>query len=219
MMDTNLAIHELGHALAYAAEGAAVIHISEASDARGYYAQTNAVTIESGGPAHMADSASMISAGAAFSSVLADGFGTMPMATKLSHGAVMFGVCTSDAIGICPDDLESFQSLELGEDAPQILHQQMRRWMMVAFMQAEAWRGVASHIENEVELNGHCNLIGGHLRAMLEPCQMADQLAALPGLFGTQESVDRLVADLPSMGAQLAAPDAVAMLSQTGEFV
>ena len=212
--DIGLMCHELGHALSQADEGAALVVIRRDGETG---AMSIGMTIERSGLETMESTVPTVVAGPAFSVMLDKRLDNVEPAVKLKAGAAMVLLCAT--LGIAEHDLEelkdlgAFREAETEIIATHAAHMQMRRWMMIAMARAPAWRVLAEHIAEEVDAKGACGLPGANLRAMLDQTHFYDQMASIPGMFVTEDSLAQIVKDVPSLCPEITADKILPLLS------
>jgi len=206
--DIDLCLHELAHGLRQAQEGAAVITITSHDD--GYW-QCTGYTIERGGLEPMADTCQCLAAGPAFTVALDRRFQEMETVEKLKNP--VHALLATVAIGVAENDLERIEALPANEKDAKTLAHAMRYWMMIAMAQEPAWRALAEHAAHEVVATGKFTMIGAHLRAMLDGTDILGQMASIPGMFVTEDSLAQIAKDVPTMCPQLGADEVVPLLS------
>jgi len=136
---------------------------------------------------------------------------------KLKAGAAMVLLCSE--LGIAEHDLKELRDLGAFKETEDKIttthtaHLQTRRWMMIAMARAPAWRVLAEHIAEEVDAKGACGLPGANLRAMLDQTHFYDQMASIPGIFVTEDSLAQIVKDVPSLCPEITADKILPMLS------
>ena len=168
-------------------------------------------TIERGGIEAMGGTAACLAAGPAFTAMFDRRFQQIDTAEKLKNPIQMMLACA--AIGVAENDIERIEALPANDRTGKILNHAMRFWMMTAMAQAPAWRALAEHAAHEVKEKGQFAIVGAHLRAMPDGTHMLDQMASIPGMFVTADSLAQIVKDVPTMCPQIGADEVVPLLS------
>lgn len=191
MMDLALARHEAGHAYGFAACGVDGIAVKTGTDDRGFYAETLGLVLTDGKlstPKPVPPLA--LIAGAAATVLYDDPFRTVgDPADLLLIGPHILRWAAS----VCPDDADTWASLDLPEQTQFAV---ARCALLLMLTMEDGINVLAQEILDQLA-NGHAaGVAPAPLRQQMERvlghCKTA---ASMPGLFATEESRQRLVAN------------------------
>lgn len=155
-IDLPLALHEAAHALTCATAlpgrpGADRITVHTGTDARGFYAETNGFWRNNDGSMRkMTLHPVGVCAGPA-ASMLFDGRVRMTRADILCLGAGAVPLLANEYLGICPDDWEQLQVMNLG---PAEANAATRAALLMCIMFETLLRGVAGSIVEQLVTEG-----------------------------------------------------------------
>lgn len=191
MMDLALARHEAGHAYGFAACGVDAIAIKTGADTRGFYAETLGLVLDNGTlttPKPVPPFA--LIAGAAATVLYDEPFRRAGDAADL----LLIGPhILRWAEAVCPDDAEDWSKLDLSEQTQFAV---ARCTLLLMLSMEDGINRLAQDILDQLA-NGHAAGIAPaplrmEMERVLGHCKTA---ALMPGLFATEESRQRLVAD------------------------